>query len=997
MSPQRAGGAGPQPLVLPDLLNDFAALQRLLSDELRAAREARDHPVRAQHILDAYLLAAGAGQLLDDYLHRELEAVAAVARRTRGTDRTLVQVFAGSARLVNRIGWGSRLIRTRQTRTLSWRRSFGVVVERLADATLAARRPPKPEGLAERGLALTEELDEMSRLMERAPRFPASLRRAVVRLPDCFRSFDQQPEDCEQLAERLATRVPDLATPLLVVGIRTSGSYLAPLQLATLRSRGYQRVTAITMRPGQAWLSSERRLVDAVVRAGGLALLVDDPPVTGAKLATAAEQLEGMGFSQGSIILALQLLGPSEALPVRLRRYPAVLLPWPEWAINRKLSEEAVGNTLMALLPGGSVRVLSRAPLPPIEDVKARPIVRSHLRARYRIQLIERGTEKTVERDVYVKGTGLGYFGRYSMAVAGRLQPFLPNVYGWQDGLLYRAYLPEENRLSSIRIDEPRAAIRIASYVAARAQALRVAEDVSLRLVRRHPLWQLCSDELGRAFGGAALFIRPLLHRVARHLVAVAQPAVVDGSMTLSQWFGAPDAGGLPAAGGLLKVDFDERAFSVWESYAYDPVFDLAIAAADAQALAKRRALDTNLPSLLRHAYQSLANGGIGDERWLLYQLVHLRGYQGHFRRLLRQGSDPLQTAAGAPPLTPVSQPEAAFTGSVLAALDAGDRARSQIVNGFLGDQLCADLSPPASGPVCVIAIDGVLEAQPLSFPALSPAAALAVRALVRHGYRPLLTTSNTPGELRVLCLTLRLPGGVAERGSATYNHRSGRVISLVDDRGRSALDQLRSALAARTGVYLDGSRRFSVRAFQLNQDGDREPLPAALVNEALVASGAVDALQVIDGSDHTDVLARGADSAVAVRALITDLGGPVDEPTDGTWLALAVGGSAADLPLLRAAARPFVVTRRGEKRWPPAPLDRFRATRRVGSAGMLEAVSAFLGHDPTSCATCRPPRSSLDARLVLGALAAQDASMGGKLTHALDLAIALARARGTG
>src|SRR5262249_37852589 len=67
------------------------------------------------------------------------------------------------------------------------------------------------------------------RLSESASRPPTAVQHAIVRLPSCFRSFDQRPADLDLLVRRLRDCVSDASTPMVVVGVRTSGSYLAPL------------------------------------------------------------------------------------------------------------------------------------------------------------------------------------------------------------------------------------------------------------------------------------------------------------------------------------------------------------------------------------------------------------------------------------------------------------------------------------------------------------------------------------------------------------------------------------------------------------------------------------------------------------------------------------------------------------------------------------------------------------------------------------------------
>ena len=52
-------------------------------------------------------------------------------------------------------------------------------------------------------------------------------------------------------------------------GIRTSGSYLAPLYAAFLQAHAYRDVAVLTLRPGRGWLAPERAILRDAVRSGG--------------------------------------------------------------------------------------------------------------------------------------------------------------------------------------------------------------------------------------------------------------------------------------------------------------------------------------------------------------------------------------------------------------------------------------------------------------------------------------------------------------------------------------------------------------------------------------------------------------------------------------------------------------------------------------------------------------------------------------------------------
>src|SRR5207247_1857926 len=113
----------------------------------------------------------------------------------------------------------SRLeLRSRRTRLESPRSGEDALpaLDLLVDLPAGGTAPP---ALAARGAELLAPLDDA----------PAVLRRTVVRIPQCFRSFDLGAEDMRRLATAFAARRADRSRPLLVVGLRTAGSYLAPL------------------------------------------------------------------------------------------------------------------------------------------------------------------------------------------------------------------------------------------------------------------------------------------------------------------------------------------------------------------------------------------------------------------------------------------------------------------------------------------------------------------------------------------------------------------------------------------------------------------------------------------------------------------------------------------------------------------------------------------------------------------------------------------------
>src|SRR5262249_44061646 len=209
----RAGSA--HELVLADLLNDVATLARLMVTE-----------VQRRSWLDAFLLAAGVNQVVEDWLHRDIlssRKVAGVLARRGGVGRAgarfVLQLRAVPLR--------ARRRRRSDIRAARWQREVARLVDQLA--RMVAGTQPLASGMLALAARVAGGLDEL----------PTELTASILRLPSCFRSLDQRPEDCAELARLFAERWPDRDRPLVVIGLRTSGSYLAPLQAAYLSGLGY--------------------------------------------------------------------------------------------------------------------------------------------------------------------------------------------------------------------------------------------------------------------------------------------------------------------------------------------------------------------------------------------------------------------------------------------------------------------------------------------------------------------------------------------------------------------------------------------------------------------------------------------------------------------------------------------------------------------------------------------------------------------------------------
>jgi len=696
----------------------------------------------------------------------------------------------------------------------------------------------------------------------------------MLRLPTCFRSFDQHPDDLVEMVHRYVA-ANGRSGPVAVVGVRTSGSYLAPLCAAALESSGITPVTVLTFRPGRRWRRAEAALIQRVVAAGGRFIVTDDPPVTGSALNDAGRALQELGVSQTNItfLLALAEAEPPDAL----RLQNGVYLPWHEWSVHRRLADEEIGRKLAELLGPGHQVI---AHLQQSADEPSRARVRHH----YRVEI--RTDHGVTHDELTVEGAGLGYLGRHALEVAAALPDHVPTVYGLSDGLLYLRRLPQ-----TVATTKPELAETIVKYVADRSAALRVDSDPTAELRHRQPVWETTAQHLRPLFGqlgpvGQTLLLEPIV----RDLTRTDNPSVTDGRTHHQHWASAVDR---TFAG---KNDFHQWSFSNRELVCYDPIFDLAGAAADPPS--------SDFEQLLRSIYSDRTGRPIDLERWLLYRIAHLW-------RLRKNG-------------------------------ELDQNRVNEMSAEAMYDYLSATYGPRGApidldhGALCAIDLDGTLETALLGYPCTTPGGALTLRALAAHGYRPVLATGRCLPDVIARCRPFDLAGGVAEYGAVVYDHRNGNHVDLRDDSARAALLHVRQMLKRHDDVQIDPRYRYIVRART-----KKGPISAELAHEIQILTGGT--VRVVTGDDQTDLVPISVDKGKGLRELSNVLNGTV---------ALAIGDTVEDLAMFaqadiaRAPGNAGTAVRRAG----------IHITRGSYQRGLAQACADLLGHPPGGCPTCRQP-----------------------------------------
>ncbi len=912
--PGPAPGPAPAPLAGPAGVPPGVSPGRRPTDPHATVAELADclaGAARDGEALDAFLYAAGMLQAAEDRLAgswtvprrlvRHLQDGAAPAAGSRAGAAALERAAAALAGRAPALGAAVR-----------WVRVLAAATDDLAALVLRPAPFPSafPSALYRRLDRLAGQLDGRAagQLDGRADARSAGLRRvlgsAVRRPPSCFCSFDQYPADLVELARRFdAVRPLPADLPLLVVGVRTSGSYLGPLLAAALRQAGHRAVAGGTVRPGQAVLAGRERELAWLLAAGGQVLVVDDPPVTGRSLLEVATGLCARGFAAD----AVSVLVAVEREPPDLGPFRVVALPESDWQVRELVSPTAVEALVRRSVPGaaGWPRLEVGPAVSPGRGLHLSLPVTGHPADGPPVPL-------------RVETVGLGHLGRRAAEYAAALPGLVPEVLALEGGLMVRRERPG---------DTPVSAEAAARYVAARQRALALGADRTARLVGRGPVWEEAGRLFAPLFGRWAAVLRPLLaDPVARALTRAARPYVVDGRTSAGRWTGRD--------GRWVKTDWAEGAFSHLDLASCDPTWDLAGLAVSLTALGR-----PGEAAEVRAGYERLTGERIDAARWCLAQLVQVRH---------GLGDRPLDRAARR-------------------------RASARAVQGFLAEEYLDDLPTPGAGPGagwCVLDLDGVLETDPLGFPAGSPLGMLALRALRAHGFRPLPATGRSLPELQDRCRAYGLAGGVAEYGAVV--HLPGRAPLPLADRDGAAV----RALAARSAdLEVDPLARWTARVSRRQPDGRRTGLDGRTAGRIAAATGT----RTVRGEQQTDFLPPGVGKAAGVRALLAELGDPGAVPV------FAAGDGPADLELLRWARLGTAPAH--------APAE-LRSAARVSAsayqAGLAEGVAALLGHRPGGCPRCRPPRPAPGSRALLALLALPEAGPAGTPARLAELSSAV-------
>ncbi len=220
---------------------------------------------RREWNINLYMLSSSAADLADDYLVRGVTNFSKLPDYvpfTGGAVNALRQTSLFKCRIRGTI---------RDSGVHFWRKQWAEWLIVLCDMLVSGRVPDGIDQIRLRDACLS--------MVTKS--FPKGLMKMRMRIPAAYRSQDLTHHDFLSLSRKYCEKNADLDVPHVVIGLRSAGSYGAPLVCAYLRNAGYKDVSYMTIRPKSFLHPRDERQIGSVCMARTKLILVDEPPATG--------------------------------------------------------------------------------------------------------------------------------------------------------------------------------------------------------------------------------------------------------------------------------------------------------------------------------------------------------------------------------------------------------------------------------------------------------------------------------------------------------------------------------------------------------------------------------------------------------------------------------------------------------------------------------------------------------------------------------------------
>ncbi|KAA6458324.1 hypothetical protein DYQ86_20630 [Acidobacteria bacterium AB60] len=885
-----------------NLFPTISQISRYLQQELLKVTPGAEDWRAAEIQTNVYLLACAISNAVDDYIAGDQYDFSKITSALPFT-KPGISLFQRAISLKAK----ARLVRVHRLRR--WRGQWEAALIDLLKAFLSPGSAPD--------LELRE--GRLSDLLRTSP-MPPELGIQRLRVPAAFRSQDLTSNDVLLLGNKLKASIPDPTRPLMIFGLRTAGSYFAPLLRASLETQGFRVLDGVTVRPKGGMTTPEIDCVRHCVRERGRAVVIDEPVYTGSTLSKAVDALQQCGTSKEDIFVLVPVHASGrhwrDQNPCALAGVEVITLEPEEWYKQRLLSDEQIRERMGEYFRNTGFEVtgvsIDKQAAAINEQLRKWSDEKFHNRVKRAFRVELRGSDGTPGfRYVLAKSVGWGWFSYHASLAAERLEEYVPRVFGLRDGMLYMEWCEHHDQ----PFDRATWIQAAGAYVASRVRRLRLDADPAPALLRenRHKGFGDVAGNLSRAYGlkATAVLKRPRLSARLADL-ACPCPSLVDGKMRPLEWLHGPS--------GPLKTDFEQHGLGgKTEINMTDPAYDLA------EAVLHWELLPAEEADLLCRYIEQSGDTTVQQRLFLNKLAAGMRAmYVAHSnledQRLAHRAQE--------------------FNRDFIVAWN------------FLTQQTmrhCASMccNPKSQGwhaPIISLDIDGVTDRFLFGFPSTTAAGIEAISMLKAHGFSVAFNTARSIPETKAYCESYGFAGGVAEYGAFAWDANTGREQILVDELSAHQLTVARRRLKAVPGIFLNDDYRYSIRAYTYER-GRTIPVPRLLIQN-LLSELRLDRLSYHQTYLDTAVVAKSSDKGKGLLALL-QMTGQENVST------IAIGDSDADLPMFATASRAFA----------PGNITCRRQAQALGcqiagssyQLGLLEIVRKIVHPNGETCDLCGP------------------------------------------
>lgn len=893
----------------------FGELLTLVQDCVGTLNANNDNAVRNENILNLYFMFCACQQIISDYIHSSgLKRVVYFLRRFMGQSVPNRSESNRIIRLIAPIITRFIIPLMEKMHNVLLRNLYHIhndildVCNKLAGLIYLQRIEEKEPDTVDLDSFLTQNITSLRRV-----KYPRALRDSFLKIPTVFKDEPFGPEDCFSLSRRASgdlTNNVNLGN-VLIVGIRTSGCYMAPLCMTAMRNNGLKDISIITYRPGHGLLSQERNAIENTIKNNnGMVMVVDDAPYSGSVIEKVCDDLIKLGV-------------PTASLRIMVPKFEEA----PYWKKQHKKNDE------LSALKGEHVQKNTTL-IKTITIERSSLSVGQYLNTDWiRRQLKETGCFTNelmitdVTKDIFYRGknerfrskglsyrpkrpfprykrifkinwkdeenndqtkhilaisVGQGFWGYPIKILYEHLADFVPHLYALNDGVALMEWCEQSESVSIGKAVKKEILDEMASYILKRAALPML---TSLETIYRMELNGNGLCTLNKMFGGGLGLYGFLYERVLRStkkfskILGNGGRCTIDGKIGPQEWIVCRDSG----SSSFFKIDYDEHAYDWRDLRIFDPLYDLA-------SVIFEYCLDEESERILTEKFKDNNSGAIDniDKKILFYKVLYAFLFKNALSTSLSGGY-----STGA--LPPSTKRERIMQEKLNAKCDS---FLTNTINSYLA--LPVKSIPISKEPIAVFSIDvdNVIELERLGFSATSKSSVEAFSMLKKAGFLPILNSGRSLKEIKSRCAAFGIPYGIAEHGSVIWDSYKKETITLPSKQQVQKKTRLLKELRKDKNIIIDDGFYCSLRVF--NRRGwFSYPVNEVLLEEYFSSLGIVD-LRLIQTPGKTDIAYKGIDKGTALQTLLNRIG-------RGALPIYAIGDSISDASMLQIADTGYV------------------------------------------------------------------------------------------